>query len=90
MTGRLLSPRAASRRTGIPWRDLRPEIEAAGFRIVKLAGRERVAEGDLDAVIEKSRQPTAEEAAARVDLAIDQVAAEMGVARRPRRNRRAS
>ncbi len=82
---RLLSARAASRQASVPWKDLRPEIEKYGYRIVKLAGRERVAEEDLEAVIEAARQPTAEESSARIDLALEQVLAEVGHRRRPRR-----
>lgn len=83
----LLTPRAVSRLTRVPWQQLRRLLEVAGYRVYRIAGRERVAEADLAALIESAKQPTLAEAADRIGLAIDLAAAEMGIARRSRRRR---
>lgn len=83
----LLTARAAASRTRTPWGVLRSLLEEAGYRVYRIAGRERVAEADLAALIEASRQRTPAESADRVGLAIELVVAEMGLARRTRRRR---
>jgi len=84
----LLTPRQASIRTRLPWCDLRTALEKAGFRVVRIGNRERVAEADLAALLEDARQPTAAESAARTDLALAQTLEEMGIRRRARRTSR--
>ena len=81
----LLTQRAASRLTALPWAELRQLLEEEGYRIYRMGTRDRVAEADLAAFVESCRQPTLAEAADRVALAIDLAAAEMGIARRRRR-----
>jgi len=75
----LLTPRMASMRTKLPWADLRKELEARGYRIRRIAGRDRVAAEDLAALLDASCQPTAAEVAARTDLVMGQVLDEMGL-----------
>lgn len=81
----LLSARRASRLTGIPWLDLRRELERAGYPIFRIGNRERVAEADLQALIEASRKPTLAQSTDRVALAIDLVCEQMGIKVRRRR-----
>jgi LPS O-antigen subunit length determinant protein (WzzB/FepE family) len=89
MTGlvpQLLSARAAAQRCRVPWQDLRRELEARGYRVVRICGRERVSEQDLAALIEAGRQPTGSEGAARVKLALARATEELGLP--PKRQRR--
>jgi hypothetical protein len=88
MTASLLSPRAASRLTKIPWLELRAELERAGYRIIRIGVRDRVAEADLAALIERGRQPTAVEVAANTEAALAEACRELGIAPKRARKRR--
>ena len=81
----LMSPRAASGLTRVPWAELRRLLEEAGYRVHRFGDRERVAESDLAALIESNRQPTLAQSSDRIGLAIALAAAEMGLTKRPRR-----
>ena len=86
MTPQLLSARAAVRRTRIPWCELRRTLEESGARVIRIGSRDRVAEDDLLALIERARQPTVAEVAVQLDLALAETLAEMGLP--PKRARR--
>lgn len=81
----LVTARTASRVTRMPWLELRKRLEDAGYRILRVGNRERVAEADLLALIESWRKPTLVQSTQRVALAIELAAAEMGIRVRRRR-----
>jgi hypothetical protein len=89
VTPQLLSARAAVRRTGIPWRELRAALERDGGRVVRIGKRDRIDEADLNSLIEHGRQPTAVEVAAQVDAALDETLREMGLPGKRARRRKA-
>ena len=69
----LLTPRMASMRTRMPWAVLRRELESAGCRVRRIAGRDRVLASDVAALIDAACQPTAAEVAARAEYVLGQV-----------------